>query len=220
MKGRAALVLVRRRVRLLCCIVVGILFTTGCDSRSHRESSAVPQSQARDRSDITKMESNKALRDAALDGRTQQVRLELKQGADVNAPGAEGRTPLMLAAFNGHKGTIELLLERGARVAARDAFGRTALMYSASGPYPESVQALLDHGADPDSRDAGEHWTPLMFAAAEGQTEVVQALLNHGADFAATDDDGETALDFARKNGHAEVVRLLETATREVDQQN
>ena len=118
----------------------------------------------------------------------------------------------MMAAFNGHTEILELLIEFGARVAARDASGRTALIYCASGPHPETVRALLDHGADPNSRDGGEHWTPLMFAAAEGQIEVVRTLLSHEADFMATDDDGETAFDFARNNGHAEVVRLLETA--------
>ena len=216
MKVRADLMLVRHRARLLCCIVVGILFATGCDSRSDRESAADPQSQAPDRSEIVNTESNKALRDAALAGRTQQVRLALKQGADVNAPGAEGRTALMLAAFGGHNETIKLLLERGAQVDARDAFGRTALMYSASGPYPGTVRTLLERGANPNSRDAVEHWTPLMFAAAEGQADVVRALLSHGANGAVTDDDGDTALDFARRNGHAEVVRLLETNARAV----
>jgi ankyrin repeat protein len=48
-----------------------------------------------------------------------------------------------------------------------------------------------------------------MHAAAEGQAQVVQALLEHNADPTLRDVDGDTARDFATRNGHAEVVRLL-----------
>ena len=216
MKVRAALMLERRGAILWACFVVGILFAAACDSRSEREPAPTPKSPGLEKPDIGRTQANQALGDAALGGKTQQVRLALKHGAEVNTSTAEGRTALMLAAFGGHNETINLLLERGAQVDARDAFGRTALMYSASGPYPGTVRALLERGANPNSRDAVEHWTPLMFAAAEGQADVVRALLSHGANGAVTDDDGDTALDFARRNGHAEVVRLLETNARAV----
>ena len=48
-----------------------------------------------------------------------------------------------------------------------------------------------------------------MFAAAEGQTEVVRTLLKYKADASLRDADGELALGFARKNGHAETAKLL-----------
>ena len=48
-----------------------------------------------------------------------------------------------------------------------------------------------------------------MHAAAEGQLEVVKTLLEHHADPQIRDVDGDTARDFAERNGHAEVVRLL-----------
>jgi ankyrin repeat protein len=50
---------------------------------------------------------------------------------------------------------------------------------------------------------------PLMFAAAEGQKEVVQALLQNNANTTVKDKDGETARDFAEKNGHREVATML-----------
>ena len=49
-----------------------------------------------------------------------------------------------------------------------------------------------------------------MFAAAEGQADVVKVLLAHGANMKITDQDGDTALDFAEKNGHREAVKLLQ----------
>ena len=51
----------------------------------------------------------------------------------------------------------------------------------------------------------------LMFAAAEGQTDVIRVLLAHGADMKVADKDGDTALDFAEKNGHQEAAKILKT---------
>ena len=115
----------------------------------------------------------------------------------------------MMASYNGHFETVRLLLEHGAKVGLQDHFGRTALMYAASGPFPETVRLLLGKGADENRRDKEEGFTALMFAAAEGQAEVIRVLLTHGADVTMTDKDGDTALDFAEKNGHREAVEIL-----------
>jgi ankyrin repeat protein len=55
-----------------------------------------------------------------------------------------------------------------------------------------------------------EGFTALMTAAAEGQLEVVRLLLERGADPTLVDTDGDTALSFARQNGHTMVAQLLE----------
>ena len=202
------------RTRLWLGMAVGILFATGCEQESGNKAASTQQSSTQEKSEIRDTTSKVSLIDAALDGNTKQVNLALENGADVNEANDEGRTALMMAAFDGHGKIVELLLDRGAKVDSRDILGRTALMYSASGPYPETVAILLVHGADPNISDKSENFTALMFAAAEGQTEVVRTLLSHGASFEKTDDDGESALDFARSNGHTEVVQLLEKAAR------
>lgn len=51
--------------------------------------------------------------------------------------------------------------------------------------------------------------TPLMVAAAYGDAETVEYLLSCGADVDAVDDDGETAIDRAEKNGQTDIVLLL-----------
>lgn len=142
-------------------------------------------------------------------GQTDRVRRALDQGIDPSTVGGDGRTALMLTAFDGHSETARLLLERGARVGDRDGAGRTALMYAASGPNDETVRILLEWKANPFAVDQEERFTPLMFAAEEGQADVVRTLLRHGADPALVDVDGDTALDFATRNRHQAVVRLL-----------
>jgi ankyrin repeat protein len=155
--------------------------------------------------------SEQALRKAAFEGQSEKVRSILDKGAKPDARDPDDRTALMMASFNGHKETVRLLLDRGAIIDTRDAMGRTALMYAAAGPYSQTVQLLLERGADLNIRGKEEGWTVLMFAAAEGQFDVIRVLLAHGADIKITDKDGDTALDFAVKNGHQEAAKILKT---------
>jgi ankyrin repeat protein len=151
-----------------------------------------------------------ALMEAAYMGKLDEVRRLVLDGTPVDAIDAEGRTPLMFAAFNGHAAVAEYLLDAGAEIDTKDSSGRTALMYAASGPFVETVGLLLKRGAEVNVQGTLEGFTPLMTAAAEGLTEVVRILLAAGADRDIKDVDGDTALSFARQNGHGEVVELLE----------
>ncbi len=188
------------RLRVACAVAAGVIaaFGGGC-SRAEQPKTPPPNAA----------ELNESLREAALAGELEKARTLLARGAAPADTNAEGRTALMLAAFNGHVEVGRLLLERGANVQAQDAMGRTALMYAASGPYEATVRLLLERGADANICDKDERWTALMFAAAEGQIAVVRALLSHGADPARTDIDGDKAVDFASRNGHAAVAALF-----------
>ena len=151
-----------------------------------------------------------ALMEAAYNGWLEEVRRLVLEGTAVDVIDGERRTPLMWAAFNGHAAVVEYLLDAGAEIDAKDSSGRTALMYAASGPFAETVGLLLERGADVNAQGRLEGFTPLMTAAAEGLADVVRILLDAGADRDIKDVDGDTALTFARQNGHAEVVELLE----------
>ena len=51
--------------------------------------------------------------------------------------------------------------------------------------------------------------TALHWAAIYGYLAIATRLLEGGADLTLRDNDGKTALDFARSNGYSEVVALL-----------
>jgi ankyrin repeat protein len=154
--------------------------------------------------------SEEALMEAAYTGNLEEVRRLVLDGTPVDAIDAEKHTPLMWAAFNGHTAVAEYLLDAGAELDAKDSSGRTALMYAVSGPFAETVGLLLKRGADVNVQGTLEGFTPLMTAAAEGLAEVVRILLTAGADPDIKDKDGDTALTFAKQNGHSEVAALLE----------
>jgi uncharacterized protein len=151
----------------------------------------------------------------------------LKEGADVNAHDQKGLTPLMAASFAGNVEMVKSLVERGARVNDQDIDGRTAL-HHASGQLRASsvIPVLVKAGADINLKlsPTAEHLagaTPLIIAAAMGNAQAVRLLVAAGADQNALTWDRMTALDVARhppiftRQGHSEVIELLERATRQ-----
>lgn len=78
---------------------------------------------------------------AAAAGRTDNLRLLLDKGADINARDRDGQTPLMLAAKASRRETVRFLLERGADADAVDQEGNRALEHAKS----EDIMNLLFH---------------------------------------------------------------------------
>ena len=162
--------------------------------------------------------------------------LLLDRGADIEARGGSGMTPLHLAVQWKENGPVaQLLLERGADINARDDQGRTplhvAIERNAGLPI---IKALLDNGADIHARGSSEkpmlrqmdemplpggadiavslHGAmPLHWAAAKADApEVVELLLDHGAAIRARNAKGLTPLHCAaRDNANLSVTEAL-----------
>ncbi len=162
---------------------------------------------------------------ATLGNDTATIRLFVDAGAAIDAPDRfVGSTPLMNAAANGNLEAVKLLLSKGANVNAVSAppvipvkngiiaLGSfTPLLNAATGPAPV-VQALVDAGAAVNARDA-RGMTALMLAVnADHSDEQAIRLLMAKSDLAVKSNTGETALDWAAKNGSTWVVKELEKA--------
>jgi ankyrin repeat protein len=118
------------------------------------------------------------------------LELLLAAGADLNATGEWGNTPLyfLLRWWD---------VEREPRV-------RQGALW------------LLRHGADPNVACGVERESSLHIAARRGQSaDVVRLLLEHGADVRARRGDGSTAWLLARRGGFDEIASLLESAGAE-----
>ncbi len=133
----------------------------------------------------------------------------LRQGADADAPQADGATALHWAAHWNHLEALDRLLEAGADVNAENELRATPLWVACADRNTAVVERLLAAGADPDrALRSGE--TLLMRCAATGDPEAVRALLAHGADIDAGEPSrGQTALMWAAANRQPAATRVL-----------
>ena len=133
--------------------------------------------------------------------------------AVANAVSNDGFGPLGLASFFGHEHVVQVLLAHGARVDTASSNGMHVMpLHSAAAAYSVPIaRLLLEHGAPVNARQGkrGFGFTPLMEAAYNGQVDMVEILLQHGADPRLRDEEGRTAADHARAQGHASLGERL-----------
>ena len=188
---------------------------------------------------------NTALMLAAAKGHKEIVGALLEKDANVNAANQYGNTALIWAAENGHVATVSALLEKGANVNTKNQYGDTALIWAAKNGHLEIVRALLEKGAEVNAKNNNGS-TALMWAAWNGHEKIAEQLntvieanehlikagksgnlydarkaLQNGANVNTQDTKGYTALIWAAREGHIEIVRaLLEKDSIEVNTKN
>ena len=170
-------------------------------------------------------------------GRTDIARLLVDAGADVDVFAAaalgmidrlnelirdkpnligtrspDGWTPLALTAFFGQAAAAERLIHAGADTEQRSANATSNMPLHAAiaGTRDDLTVLLLDAGANINAQDGGG-WTPIHLAAHGGSLSLVRTLLARGADPSIVNHDGDSPLDTALKQGHAEIAEVLRT---------
>ncbi len=150
------------------------------------------------------------LHEAARDGDLEQVRALIDAGADLDAQGDNGETPLNTAILKGHVLVATLLIDRGAGIQARNKGGFTPLHAAAYANAVEIAEQLLSRGADVNDQQNKAGGTALSVASEEGHAGVAKVLIAHGADLEAGERNGYTPLTRALWRGQKEVVALLQ----------
>ena len=179
-------------------------------------------------------ELDEALYLAARNGQMNCLKPLLDAGANLNTRGWFGGPALHWAAINGHESTVKFLLNQGADPNLRDdRFRAHAAGWANDNGHDVIRDWLLNNGckasiveaaafgridlvkksfeSDPRSVNTNEDRTPLHEAAGRGNLELLRLLLAHGADRSAKDENDLNPVDWARREGHEQVIAILES---------
>ncbi len=150
----------------------------------------------------------------ANNGNPEVIKLLLDAGANVNDSNVYKRQALMWAVrFTHNPEVIKLLLDAGADVNAKAIANWTPLLCATffrstvEERNIEVIKLLLNAGADVNAKGDYDGVTALMIIVANyPHPQTIKLLLSAGADISATDNSGNTALDYAESN---EIKRLI-----------
>ena len=159
---------------------------------------------------------------AARSGDATILRQLLDAKGDAIGANANGTTPLMFAAGSGRAEAVTLLIQRGAGVNVKDATnGQTALMFAAAQGRLDAVRVLVTHQANPN---AATHVSRIITMGERYKTQTAgkgtREITSEGGRSDVTAMGGMTALMFAAREGHLDVVRQLVDSGAEVNAVN
>jgi uncharacterized protein len=165
---------------------------------------------------------------AARNGSLSVLRYLIAAKADLNARTPDRDTAVMLAALFSDEDrernsvstlrydqAVRLLTEAGASLENAETNAYTALAYAAYAGRENTLIYLLEKGARANGPAQGRVSavnTPLMMAALQGHRNAVLHLLRAGADANVRVQNGMTALEFALKNKHTHLEKILRCA--------
>ena len=150
---------------------------------------------------------NSPLHWACSSGSLDAVKLLVRAGAGVGVANSVGGTVLDVAASRGHTETVRYLVGLPeVEIDHTDGEGCTALHSAAGMIDAGAMQVLIDAGADVEA--GGTSGKSPLFRALRS-LDALKLLVRAGARVGATNNNGDTCLTVAARDGHTETVRYL-----------
>lgn len=146
---------------------------------------------------------------ASQQGRIAVTETLIAHNSMINLKDFDGDTALHDAAFCGEHEIVSVLLHAGAEPEVRNGDGYTPLHLAAVKGCFATFSTLFPFVTNIDDFNNNKSVTPLMIATQRGATDIVKFLLEHGADTNLLNAQGESAVDIALIQGHAELFSIL-----------
>jgi len=139
----------------------------------------------------------------------------MAERANPNRRQPRGLTTWHEAVRSGDVDRVRAVLHAGADIDALDEHGQTALMNEVYWGNLDIAKLLIEAGAKLN-HTAKLHLTALFLAVIGNRPQLVQLLVDAGADKNIRGSKGQyntTPLEYARKRGFVEIVKILEQET-------
>ncbi|WP_438456569.1 tetratricopeptide repeat protein [Wolbachia endosymbiont of Kerria lacca] len=165
---------------------------------------------------------------AAQNGNAENIKLLLKNGADIETTDINGWTPLHDAAHKNSLNAVSALLDGGANINAVSQDNKKPIDYTTYDSIKKVLKStqelfasirqkqnesrtkeLLRRGASVNAVSGTDRLTVSHFAVSNGELAVIKALLEKRPNINAVDVDGWTPLHYAAQDGHLDIVKLL-----------
>jgi len=155
--------------------------------------------------------------EAAMKAVAAKAAEEKAAAAKASFEKAVAERSLRSAASKGDLVTLFCVVEKGVDVDAPDAVGYTALMKAAAHNHRECVDHLIAEGANVNAQTESLMTALQLTVVFNNNSLCIESLLKAGADTSLKDEDGHTALDYAKQNDNADAARLLEKMAGDAD---
>jgi len=155
-------------------------------------------------------EANKEqLMQASISGDSKSVSHLLENQVNPNCRDKCDWTPLMQATLYNHPEIVKKLLTNQAQTELFDQAGYTPLLIAATHNRLEIIQLLLEHGININHQEKDGGQSALIIAAKAGHEQSCKLLLKFKADPLLVDKQGLSALQWAQRNNHDAIIKLL-----------
>lgn len=146
-----------------------------------------------------------------------KIKLYIRSGANVDAMGKLGVSPLCAAAQTGNIDAVNVLLDANANILQKNASnGLTPVFCAIEGNNIEILEKLLDEGVSIRTRTE-QGLSMVQYASLLGREQMLSYLLTKGADPNMQNMYGQTALHYAVTQDNSYILNILLSAGALVD---
>ncbi|ORX49588.1 ankyrin, partial [Piromyces finnis] len=140
-----------------------------------------------------------------------------EKGLDIKIKDKYEKIPFHYACYKGNENIVKYLIKKGANPRAKNSYGRISLHF-ACGAEKENINLVkylievigLDINAQNKNRDDKGN-TLLHIACQRGDKDMVKYLIDNGANIFIQNNNNDTPMTLAKKNGDKNIVNLLNT---------